>query len=165
MTKLRYVTEKPEKFAAVSGDRFVIEYAPKFDEQGNFELVESGKKDMYDEIQSHALSCDIHYILARYANGETDLLSKRQGMFGDFSEFPKTYAEMFQKIEDGKNLFMRLPVEIRAKFEHNFEKWMSTYGSEDWFIKMSKEQDINVSNAGSARTDDAQDGESSLAEE
>lgn len=164
MSKLRYVTARPEQYVAASGDRYVVEYAPKFDDQGNFELVEAGKKDMYDEIQSHALSCDIHYILARYANGETDLLSKRQGIYGDFSDFPKTYAEMFQKIEDGKNMFMQLPVEVRAKFEHNFEKWLSTYGSEDWFAKMSKESVSNVSSVGSVREVDAQDGESTLDE-
>lgn len=155
MSNYRYTTKKPEQFATASGTRFITEYTPKFDDEGNFELVESGKTDRYEEIQSHELSCDIHYILARYANGETDLLNKRQGMYGDFSDMPKTYAEMFQRIADGKDMFMKLPVDVRAKFEHNFEKWLSTYGTDDWFTKMSKEQE-NVSDSGAVVREDGE---------
>ncbi len=108
-----------------SGTSEHILYSPQFDEHGHFELVESGVEDVYDMIQSHKDGTDIHQILRRFENGDVNALNKVQGVFADVTEMPKTYAEMLNHIIAGKNAFMDLPVETRAKFGHSFERWLA----------------------------------------
>lgn len=111
-------------------------YAPMVRDDGVIELVKSGEKNLYEEIQSHKDSVDIHVLLAQYAQGDLNALEKRQGIYEDIVGMPKSYAEMFQKIKDGERAFYELPVEVREKFDHSFEKWLITSGQQDWFEKM-----------------------------
>lgn len=111
-------------------------YSPMVRKDGVIELVKSGEKDLYSEIQSHKDSVDIHVLLAQYANGDLNALEKRQGIYEDIVGMPKSYAEMFQRIKDGERAFYGLPVDVREKFDHSFEKWLITVGQQDWFDKM-----------------------------
>lgn len=120
-----------------AGSRIKTLYAPRINDDGTFDLVEKGKHDLYAEIQSHAESVDIHVLLDRYKNGEVDVLSRVQGAYGDFTGMPKTYAEMFQRIEDGKQWFYSLPVETRAAFNHDFTQFMSAMDKPDFFERIS----------------------------
>lgn len=115
-----------------SGERLKKEYMPKFDKDGNWQLVETGETDLYEYIQSHALSCDINVLMARYKNGELDVLQRVQGAYGDFTQMPETYADMMNKVIEAENHFNSLPVEIREKFDHSVVKYMQSFGSPEW---------------------------------
>ena len=78
---------KPERFLSNPGSPVKILYGPEFDEKGRMNLVEKGRENLYDFIQSFKESVDIHVLLKRFSNGETDVLSQIQGFYGDFSEF------------------------------------------------------------------------------
>lgn len=104
-----------------------ILYSPKFDEKGVMELVESGKENLYEFIQSHAESCDIHVILERFARGDVSAIEKVQGVYGDFSNMPKSYADMLNLVRDAESAFMGLTVEERAKYGHSFERWLAEF--------------------------------------
>lgn len=106
------------------GDPEKVLYTSRVRDDGVIELVESGKEDLYAYIQSHKDSCDIHVLLARYQNGDLDVLSKVQGAYGDFTDMPETYAELLNAVIAGENYFNSLPVEVRAKFDHSLEKFM-----------------------------------------
>lgn len=116
---------KPERFLSNPGSPVKILYGPEFDEKGRMNLVEKGRENLYDFIQSFKESVDIHVLLKRYANGETDVLSKIQGFYGDFSEFPRTYADLLNTVNEGEAFFNGLPVEVRSKFGHSFPVFMS----------------------------------------
>lgn len=122
------------------GDPEKIIYSPVFDKEGNLDLQPSGKENLYDFIQSHAESVDIHVILERFARGDVTALSKVQGTYGDFTTIPKTYADLLNAVIQGEAYFMSLPVETRAKFDHDFHKWMA--GMDDmpsWLSAMGLE--------------------------
>lgn len=121
-----------ERIHSRVGSREKILYTPEFDRHGHFELVESGKENLYEYIQSFKESVDINIILKRFANGDTSALSKTQGMYGDFTMAPKTYAEMLDRITKAEAYFQSLPVETREKFDHNFGKFVAEMGSEAW---------------------------------
>lgn len=108
------------------GSEVHVIYAPHFDDTGHYELVESGKINIYDEIQSHADSVDIHILLKRYAEGDAEALSRAQGAFLDVTGMPKTYAEMLNVLNDANQIFLQLPLEERAKYDHSFEVWLSS---------------------------------------
>lgn len=126
------------------GDRDKVLYSPVFDDAGNFELKPSGKDDLYAFIQSHAESVDIHVILDRFARGDVSALSKVQGTYGDFTTLPKTYAEMLNIVIQGENQFMALPVDIRAKFDHDFRKWIASMDNMDnWLSLMGIQAEVS----------------------
>ena len=120
------------------GDRYRIEYAPRLNPDGTIDLIEDGKTDLQEFYNAQADGCDMHLIVSRYLQGDTSVLSRVQGIYADITAFPKTNAELLQKVIDGKRAFDALPKEIKMSFNNDFNQWFSTAGSEDWNIVMSR---------------------------
>lgn len=114
------------RFYTEPGTQIHTLYSPRFDDTGHYDLVESGTINIYDEIQSHADSVDINILLKRYAEGDVEALSRRQAAFMDVTDMPSTYAEVLNTLIDAENVFMSLPVEERAKYDHSFQVWLSS---------------------------------------
>lgn len=126
----------PNDFVTSSGHQYHIIYSPVVLSDGSIELVESGKDDIQEMIQSFKSQTDMSYILQRMAVGDTSVLNQRTPMYGDFTQMPKTYAEALQLVIDREKQFMELPVNVRNQFDNDFKKWFATSGSEEWFKKM-----------------------------
>lgn len=114
------------------GSRFQDTFNPIVSDSGSIDLEVSGKRDLYAYIQSHADSVDINLIVQRYASGDVNALNQRSPLYGDFTDFPKTYAEMQQRFIDAGNLFMSLKPDDRAKYNHNVAEFIADIGSERW---------------------------------
>lgn len=127
------------RFTSVVGSRIKAIYSPEFDKKGVMTLKVSGQENLYEFIQSHKDSVDIHKILERFERGDVSALQKAQGMYGDFSEFPKTYAELLNIVIEGEQTFNSLPLEVREKFGHSFHRWLATMGSAEWLSAMGLE--------------------------
>ena len=113
-----------------------ITYAGHYDEKGRVVLEESGRENIYDFIQSHAESCDIHVLMKRYQNGDVDALSQKQGFYGDFLDFPKTYAEALNHMNEMERQFMALPVETREKFGNSFTEFLAASAEPDFLDRL-----------------------------
>lgn len=124
---------------AEPGTQVHVTYEPYYDEHGVLNLKESGKVNQYLDIQSHADSVDINILLARYRNGETDVLNQVQGFFSDVTGAPKTYAEMLNSMIAGETAFMKLPLDVRAKFNHSFTEFLAEFGTEGFYEKVKSE--------------------------
>lgn len=134
-----------ERFYSNVGSPEVTLYIAEVDDEGTIDLVENGRKNLYDEIQSHKDSVDLKLLLQRFNNGETDVLSKVQGTYADLSDMPRTYADMLNLIKKGESDFLSLPVDVRAKFDHSFEKWLVSFGTKDWLSRMQRlTKDVEV---------------------
>lgn len=118
------------------GSRVKVLYGPVFDENGTLDLEPKGKENLYDYIQSHKDSCDIKLIVDRCARGDLSALSKAQGMYGDFTAMPKTYAEALQALTDAEHFFMSLPVETRSKFDHDPHKFIASMDKPGFLEKL-----------------------------
>lgn len=116
-------------------------YTGSYNERGQIELKEDGTEDLYAYIQSFAESTDIHAILRRFENGEVDVLEKVQGFYGDITEMPHTYAEALQRIADSEKVFMSLPVDVRAKFNHSFSEFLAASQDADFLDRMGLKPD------------------------
>uniref|UniRef100_A0AAU8AW17 Internal scaffolding protein n=1 Tax=Dulem virus 121 TaxID=3145598 RepID=A0AAU8AW17_9VIRU len=134
MFKTQY--DSHERFHVNSGDPEKVLYSPVFDKNGVMELVESGRENLYDYIQSFKDSVDIHLILKRYEEGDVSVLSRVQGSYGDFTTMPATYAEALNAMISAENYFNGLPVEVRAKFGHSFQQFLASMDKEDFATKM-----------------------------
>ena len=108
-----------------------------------------GKEDLQDYINSFGDSVDVELLVARAVN-EPEILNQRQGMYGDFTEFPKTYAEVLDKITSATNLFNSLPVDVRSRFSNDVYTFISEMDKKDWavkagFVQPESSSDVNES--------------------
>ncbi len=124
-----------------------ITYAGHYDENGRVVLEESGRENIYDYIQSYAESCDIHVLMKRYQNGDVDALSQKQGFFGDFLDFPKTYAEALNHMNEMERKFMSLPVETREKFGNSFTEFLAASAEPDFLERLGIKKEYSADSA------------------
>lgn len=138
-----------ERIVTNPGDPIHITYAGHYDEKGRVVLEESGRENIYDQIQSYAESCDIHVLMNRYLNGDVSALSKAQGQYLDVTDFPKTYAEMLNFVNDMEKQFMSLPAQVRSEFGNSFSEYLAASGSPDFMERLGvkKEAAAEVTSA------------------
>lgn len=138
-----------ERIHPCSGSRVKQLYAGRYDANGRVVLEEKGTEDLYAYIQSFADSVDINVILARFANGDTEALSRAQGFYVDVTEFPSNMADALNSINKAEEMFKSLPLEVRQRFDCSFEQFLSQSGSEDWLEKMGMISDSVESDSAS----------------
>lgn len=114
-------------------------FQARYDDNGALDLVETGKEDLYSFIQSHRDSVDIHVIMKRCALGDVDALTRVQGFYGDVTDMPSTYAEVLNAVIAGEQMFNSLPVEIRARYGHNFASFMAAMDKPDFWDTFGKD--------------------------
>lgn len=125
-----------EDFVSPSGDVFHTVYAPSFAPDGTIRLTVSDRVDIKREINSHREETDMSFIVSRLLAGDTSVLSAKQPMYGDFTQFPKTYVDMLNIVQAGEDYFNSLPLDVRSKFDNDRYKWFASIGSDDWLSAM-----------------------------
>lgn len=108
-------------------------YSARFDESGRLVLDPVGEKNVFNEIQSHADEADLNILLQRFKAGETDVLSRVQGFYGDVADVPKSYPEFFNMMQKGKDFFNSLPADLKSKFGNSYEVFLSASQRPDFF--------------------------------
>lgn len=116
----------------VPGKRIKDTFSAVLTDNGSIDLEKDGVEDVYAFIQSHKDSVDLNLIMQRYARGDVSGLNKVQGSYGDFTQFPKTYAEALQAVITAKEQFMALPLDVREKFGHDSNRYISSIGTPEW---------------------------------
>ena len=108
-------------------------------------MVQDGYINSYDDIQSHADSCDMGLIMERYRlTGDTSVFNQRNGFYADVAGFPGTYAEMQNAIIQVNNEFMALPIDIREQFGQDPSVFYAEYGSPKWLSVMGYDKPVEV---------------------
>lgn len=113
-----------------SGSRWNPTHKLQYDENGVACLVQVGKVDTYEYIQSWRDSCDIKVILERFQNGDVTALQRQTPLYGDFTQAPQTLAEHLQLLHDAEESFRNLPLDIRSQFNHNPAEFYASIGSD-----------------------------------
>lgn len=124
--KFRTQYDEHERIFINIGDKVHILYSSKYDDDGNLVLYEVGRENIPEFINSHAESCDINVIVERFREGDTSALSRRQLMFGDFTQSPKTLADALNTVIAAERTFDSLDSETKKKFGNNFAQWIAT---------------------------------------
>lgn len=96
-------------------------------EDGTISLVTDRLENTDDIIDSFRESSDIHNIIARISAGEIGLINSKHGFYGDFTDFPKTYAEMLDLIHRGEEFFNKLPAETKEKYNNDFNQFFANF--------------------------------------
>lgn len=119
-----------------SGSRKKQEFQPVYDRAGVWHLEPTKQSNLYLDIQSYADSCDINVLMARYRNGETDVLQQIQGVYGDFSNIPTNYAELMNAKVQAESLFSGLSADVREKYNNSVEQFMAEIGTKEGLEKL-----------------------------
>lgn len=132
-----YVRDGDRVFSE-TGSTVKVKYSPRIDDRGVLVLVETGKEDLSAYINSFAEECDIHVIMKKFANGQTDVLSKVQGTYGDFTGAPTSLADMFNRVKAGEEVFNSLPAEVKKEFGNSFTEFAVATGEKDFLARLAK---------------------------
>lgn len=100
-------------------------------------VVDKGKENLYAYINSFADSVNIHVLLNRFKNGDTESLMQRAGAYIDISALPSNINEFMQLARNAENLFNTLPIEVKNAFNNNVVEFISTIGDDSWKEKMA----------------------------
>lgn len=79
-------------------------------------LVKVGESDLQDYIQSFADECDVNRIVQRYANGDTTVLQRVQGMYTDVAGVPTDLTTAFETVNAARAYYETLPEAARREF-------------------------------------------------
>ena len=112
-------------------------YTPEMQSDGVIKLVVNGKQDIQEYIQSYYESTTLEAILTRFSNGDMSALNKYQPIYADISNAPHSLAEALQTINNSRSAFDALPVEVKRHFDNDFNRWLASAGSEEWFAGMA----------------------------
>lgn len=129
----------PKAFLSPTGSRKKKVYGPRFDGK-ILTLIETGEMDIQDEINSHALECDMSFILSRLGQGDTSVLNSRSPIFADFHNLPSNFREVLDVALSSEDLFNRLPVDVRKQFDNDYRQWLYSAGSDEWHKIMNPDQ-------------------------
>ena len=103
-------------------------------EDGSQDLVKVDETNLYEYIQSHADSVDLHTLIARYELGDRTSLDKVRGFYGDFSSMPNNLLELYRVNESAEQAFNSLGTDIKSLFNNSFTEFLA---DSDPFAKIS----------------------------
>ena len=122
-----------ERVTSEPGSPIKKQYQARIDKYGNMVVESKGDFNLYAYINSFADSVDINVLLARFANGDKNALIQRAADYLDITNIPSNIADMLNLVNDGKRLFDSLPVEVKKQFDNNFNKFITTADSQEWY--------------------------------
>lgn len=129
MFRTKFDEDKKSKVFSNPGDMYKTEYQLRVVDN-NDSLEPVGESNLYDYIQSHADSVDLHKILERCALvDDYSILNRMPGRFMDVTEMPKNLADAYSMIQDAKAMFDRMPLDIKEAYDSNFVEFIADLGS------------------------------------
>lgn len=118
-----------------AGKRFREKFHGVVQPDGRIELVSDGFEDTQKMIEADAVGASLPEIIARALRGDVSVF-RDEGFYCDVTQMPNTYAEILNSVNRGKEIFEKLDIETKRKFDNNFEKWFATMNSKEWFDNM-----------------------------
>lgn len=112
----RYVHRSPSRRPCGSGERKRPIYQRQCETGKEATLVKVGESDLQDFIQSFADECDVSRIVQRYANGDSSVLQRVQGVYCDVVGVPTDLTTAFQTVSAARAYYETLPEAARRDF-------------------------------------------------
>lgn len=137
MTKVPYFSRdnRPKTEPLPTGDGYEKEYGVALEENGHKVLKETGKTNAYALIQSYAEECKIENILQR-AVLDPSVLERKQAMYDDFTDAPKSLFEAQNLMIEMENLWGSLTPEEREEYNGELSQFIAAVGTEKWLKTM-----------------------------
>lgn len=115
----------PYGFIAPAGESIHTLYTGVW-KTNRLELVASGSVDLQERIQNQAPFTDLAYMIKRLKLGDNSVLTKRQPLYGDFTQLPNDGSELVNTLLHAEYAFSELPVEERKKHGYDYRSWLAS---------------------------------------
>lgn len=145
--------KRPPKVKSPECSEYEDTFQLSFDKYtGSPVLVKTGVINRYSQIQSFKDGCDLHTILShldpKQVNGLLNSYSvsdlEKSGIL-DLTSLPKNPGDMLNLVKKSQSLFDGLPLDFRQEFNFSVDKFISSYGSQE-FIDICDKHGIKVHN-------------------
>lgn len=109
--------------------KFEDEYAWVVDKvTGEKKYVVVNQINIYDKIQTELENVDFITIRDGLAVVKSQSDKLVDGVYGDFTNLPKSRIEVLSQINDATNYFNALPADERSVFGNDFNSWYAAGG-------------------------------------
>lgn len=98
----------------------------EFFENGQYELRETGKDNLFDFVQSSKEESLVYNILERYQRGDLNALNRRVGQYIDVVGMPTNLAEAHRVVLDVQAKFNSLSPDVKKKFNNDVNVFVDT---------------------------------------
>lgn len=126
---------KTERKNVPTGNGTAAEYGYTVDSYGRKVLTETGRKNVYEEIQSYAEECKIENILARAAIGDMSDF-RPDGIYQDITNIPTNFIDTRKQIVALENTWNGLSKEIKEKYNWSMDEFIAKAGEKSWLEDM-----------------------------
>ncbi len=81
---------------------------------------------MQERIQAQAPSTDLTYMIKRLKLGDNSVMTKKQPLFGDFTQLPSSGTDLVNTLLRAEYAFNQLPVEERKQHGFDYRSWLAS---------------------------------------
>lgn len=127
--------KKERRFFTNPGKRYHQKYAPRVADDGQIELVPDGIEDLQEFYDSQLELTDMSIIVQRWLSGDQSVLTSKEAFYGDAMSMPGSYRDILQAVIDGQRIFAQLPMEIKQRFDNDFNVWFAAMDDEKSFAE------------------------------
>ena len=122
-----------------SGSNLIPIYSETIDKQGKTYLKKIGNTNIYEKIQASLEETKVYNILEKFEKtGDPSILNRRQGVYGDFSNIPKSPIEIQNIILRAEKEFNSLDKDVRQAFENDVGMFKQSIMDGSFEEKMQK---------------------------
>lgn len=115
-----YTIENRYRPKTPAGTDFLDIYSETIDKNGKTYLKKIGKTNIKEKIQASYEETQIYNIINKFiTTGDISILKKREGIYGNFINIPKTPIELQNTIMRAEKEFETLDKEVRNEFEND----------------------------------------------
>lgn len=130
----RRSAEESKAFVSAPGSRWYQKRHGEVQADGTIVLVDDEKIDIQAQMNAEYPMTTIDNILANSL--PTDYFGDDGSHGLDATKLPTTLAEFMQFQIDQRTRFDSLPADVRSKFGNDFNQFLASAGSEEWFTKL-----------------------------
>lgn len=112
----RFVYARDRSACSPTGDRHRFIFRKAKSASGFPALVEVGRQDFQEVIDSFAHSCDICTLIKRYELGDTSVLARVQGVYADVTDLPNDLMTAHEILNNARRTYDSLTEEQKRDF-------------------------------------------------
>ena len=127
------------EYVTPNGETTVDTYEHRINKYGEKYLEKTGEKNIYEVIQTYLEESKIENAINRVIAGDVSGL-RPDGNYIDCTQMPRNMIEAQTMIQDMNNMWLKLPINVRAEYNHSVEQFIADSGSEKWLKAMGLDE-------------------------
>lgn len=142
------VINERKRFYVSSGSPIKDVFQRYLTEDGFYSVHKVGEHNLYEEIQIDINSGNIADLIKRYQAGDLSAFPSYNNVDIDITNLPDNIHDLHKKVESVKEIFDRLPNDVREKYDFSFSNFLKNPDLNDFIqkevIEPSQNKEVNI---------------------